>query len=287
GTMANLVAMLTHCQRGDEIILGDESHTFYYESGGVSALGGVHPHLLPNDPQGRLDPRQVEAAIRPTYNIRFPTTRLICLENTHNRCSGAVLTPEYTESIVEIARRHGVMVHLDGARIFNAAVALEVEPVELARGVDSVTFCLSKGLACPVGSVLCGSAEFIKRARRTRQMVGGGMRQAGIVAAAGLYALEHMVDRLAEDHANARTLADGLAELPGLSIDPSMAQTNIVIFDLDAGIPAEPFIAVLRERGLLVSRYGDQRLRMVTHFGITEADVKEALRIMGEALREG
>jgi len=184
GTMGNLVSILVHCGRGDEVILGDQCHTFLYEAGGIAALGGIHPHPVPNDPDGTMPLEKIEAAVRPD-NIHFPRTRLVCLENTHNRCWGSPLTPEYTQEVVELARRHGLAVHLDGARIFNAAAALGVEVEELASGVDSVTFCLSKGLAAPVGSVICGERGFIEEALRVRKLVGGAMRQAGSSLLAG------------------------------------------------------------------------------------------------------
>lgn len=277
GTMGNLAALLTHCDRGQEIVLGDISHTFLYEAGGSSALGGIHPRTVPNQPDGTMNLDDIETAIR-DENPHYPRTRLICLENTHNRCGGAVLRPAYITAVREIADRHGLSVHLDGARIFNAAVALGLPAAEVARDVDSVTFCLSKGLSAPVGSVLCGSADFIYEARRARKILGGGMRQAGIIAAAGVVALEEMVDRLAEDHANAKRLARGLADTPGIEIDPDTVETDIVIFELmrDDITPAE-LAAGLRERGVLLSPIGGRRLRAVTHYGIEADDVDTAL----------
>jgi threonine aldolase len=277
GTMGNLVALLTHCQRGDEVVLGDQSHSFVYEAGGSAALGGIHPRPLPNQPDGTLDPAQVEAAIR-SENVHFPRTRLICLENTHNRCGGTVLSPDYMARIGALVRRYGLALHLDGARVFNAAIALDVDVEELTRDADSVMFCLSKGLSAPVGSVLCGSETFIREARRARKIVGGGMRQAGIIAAAGVVALEQMVDRLAEDHANAHRLAEGLAEIPGLAIDPEKVQTDIVIFELTAQdmTPAE-LVAGLRAEGVLLLAIEGRRLRAVTHYGIEAEDIETAL----------
>ncbi len=206
GTQSNITAVLTHTRHGNEVILGNEAHIFWYEVGGAAALGGVVMRTLPNDSCGRLNPNDVEQAIR-DKNIHYPETTLLCLENTHNRCGGAVLTPDYTNEICELAHAHGLKVHLDGARIFNAAIAIGVPACVLTENVDSVSFCLSKGLSAPVGSLLCGSNDFIERARKFRKMLGGGMRQAGIIAAAGIVAIETMVDRLAEDHANARRLA--------------------------------------------------------------------------------
>lgn len=275
GSMSNLVAGLTYCQRGDELIAGSESHIFYYEVGGVATLGGVQVRLVPNDASGRMDPRAVEFAIR-GKNIHFPPTALICLENSHNRCGGTVLSPDYTELIASIARRHNVPLYLDGARIFNAAICLGVKVTELTRYVDAVSFCLSKGLSAPVGSLLCGTSDFILRARKNRKRVGGGMRQAGILAAAGVVALEKMVDRLAEDHANARYLAGGLAAIPGLAVPLELVQTNIVAVKVEQG-SADRVQAELKEEGVLVSNMGEGRLRLVTHYGIEKADIDIAL----------
>jgi threonine aldolase len=285
GTMGNLVSILTHCGRGSEIILGDQCHTFVYEAGGTSAVGGIHPHTVPNQPDGTLRLQDIEAAIRPG-NVHFPRTRLICLENTHNRCSGAVLTPEYMAQVGALARRHGLAMHLDGARIFNAAVALGVDVTELTRDADSVSFCLSKGLAGPVGSVVCGSKDFIAEARRMRKVLGGGMRQAGILAAAGIVALDEMVGRLQEDHDNARRLARGIAGIDGLSIDPARIQTNIVYFDLVRETPyAEEFAGQVAARGLRILSVGPNRLRAVTHYGITADDIAQALSVLADVAK--
>jgi threonine aldolase len=230
GTMANLVCLLAHCQRGQEAIMGHMAHTFLFEAGGAAAVGGIHPRTVPNQPDGTLDLGDVEAAIRPTDNPHHPRSRLVCLENTHNRCGGAVLTPAYMSQVRALADRHRLAIHLDGARVFNAAIALGVPVSELARDADSVSFCLSKGLSAPVGSMVCGSSALVNEARRQRKLLGGGMRQAGVLAAAGIVALETMVDRLAEDHSNARKLAEGLAGLPGIVLDPKRVETNLVIF---------------------------------------------------------
>lgn len=284
GTMGNLVCLLSHCGRGDEMIVGDQAHTYVYEQGGSAALGGIHPRPLPNQPDGTIALEDIEAAIR-ADNVHFPRTRLICLENTHNRCGGAVLTPQYMRAVGELARRHGLAVHLDGARIFNAAVALGVDVKVLAADADSVTFCLSKGLAAPVGSVVCGSAEFIAKARRARKVVGGGWRQAGVIAAAGIVALEQMVERLAEDHANAQRLAEGLAALPGIVLDPTRVQTDIVIFELHRDDMTPAVLAErLRERGVLLFAIGGRRLRAVTNYHVTAADVERALKAFAELL---
>ncbi len=215
GTMGNLVSLLTHCARGEEIILGSFAHTFYFEQGGAAAVGGIHPRTLPNQPDGTLTVSDIEGAVRPD-NVHFPRTRLIVLENTHNLCGGYPLDMDYMQAVGDIAQRHNLKIHVDGARFFNAAVALDLPPDKLAAKADSVSFCLSKGLAAPVGSGVCGRREFIGIARRARKVLGGGMRQAGVLAAAGIVALTEMVDRLADDHANARKLAEGLAEMPGI-----------------------------------------------------------------------
>ena len=287
GTMSNLISTLAYSSHGDEIVMGDQAHMFWNESAGQAALAGVQTRLVPNDSQGRMDPEDVAAAIRPPGNLHFPRTSMLCLENTHNRCSGGVLTPEDTKSVCDVAHEAGVPVHLDGARIFNAAIALEVPAAELVREVDDLSFCLSKSLSCPVGSVLVGSQEFIDNARRWRKMLGGGMRQAGVLAAAGLVALDTMVDRLAEDHQNARRLAHGLANIDGLNVDPEQIQTNIVFFEVDTKLgTAADMIAALERQDVKVSYPGKQSIRMVTHRHITPEDIEEALSRTSTAARE-
>ncbi|HZU77531.1 MAG TPA: low-specificity L-threonine aldolase [Dehalococcoidia bacterium] len=287
GTMSNLVALLTHCGRGDEAIVGSEAHVLHYEVAGAAGLGGIQLRTAPNDARGRLDAEDVRALIR-GENVHHPRTALVCLENTHNRCFGAALTAADIDAVAAVAHEHGCAVHVDGARIFNASVALGVPAATLVRDVDSIGFCLSKGLGAPVGSVLCGSAEFIARARKTRKMVGGGMRQAGILAAAGLYALDHMIERLAEDHANARRLAAGLASVPGINIDPDAVETNIVVLEvLRPSVPE--FLAELRAAGVLAGSPGPRRVRLVTHYGIEATDIDETLsriaRVQGAPVR--
>lgn len=273
GTMGNLVCVLSHCNRGDEVILGDQSHTFLYEGGGIAALGGVHPHTIANQPDGTLRLEDIAGAIR-ADNVHFPRTRLVCLENTHNRCGGAPLSAEYIDQVAALAHDRGLLLHLDGARIFNAAVALDLDVKELTRHVDSLSFCLSKGLSAPVGSVICGSKQFIAEARRNRKALGGGMRQCGIIAAAGIEALEHMTERLAEDHDNAKRLARGIAEIPNLSIEPERVQTNIVFFDLAGdALSAEQLLSRLADKGVKILQLGPSRLRAVTHYGIGAGDI--------------
>ena len=286
GTMSNLIAVLTHTQHGNEIILGSESHIFCYEVGGAAALGGVVMRTVPNDNNGQLALDDIEKAIRDKTNIHYPETTLLCLENTQNRCGGAVLTPEYTDRTVQLAHRYGLSVHLDGARIFNAAVALGIPAVELTRGADSVGFCLSKGLSAPVGSVLCGSKDFIERARKRRKMLGGGMRQAGVIAAAGIVALETMIDRLDEDHAHARKLAEGLRQIKGITVMQEKVSTNIVIFDLSPSLSVPQFIAKLASSGVKISRFGNNRFRAVTNRMVNVADIEYALNHIEQICRE-
>ena len=277
GTMANLTCVLTHCGRGEEAILGDKSHIFLNEAGGMSALGGVQAHILANQPDGSLRLEDIESAIRGD-NIHFPRTRLICIENTHNRCNGSPLSPEYIDSVAELARKYGLLVHLDGARIFNAAVALGIDVKEFTGSVNSLMFCLSKGLSAPIGSMVCGSKEFISEALRTRKVLGGGMRQTGIIAAAGIISLEQMVDRLSEDHINARNLAEGIAQIPGLSIDIETTKTNIIYFDItDEHLKADEFMKLCGRKGVMFLPTGPTQFRMVTHYGIEPEDIDAAL----------
>lgn len=284
GTMGNLVSLLTHCNRGDEVILGDQSHIFFYEQGGCAALGGIQPRTVTNTPDGRLELQDIEAAIRPD-DVHMPRSRLIALENTHNRCHGTPLAVDYVNAVGQLASTHKLRLHVDGARIFNAAIALGVDVKQLVAPADSVSICLSKGLAAPVGSVICGSRKFITRARRNRKVVGGGTRQAGILAASGILALTRMVDRLAEDHAHAAKLARGLADFPGITIDPDMVKTNIVFFDLDTVDPAL-FTAAAAERGVRVMSLGPKRLRAVTNYHVTEADIDQTLAVFDAVLKE-
>jgi threonine aldolase len=284
GTMGNLVALLTHCGRGDEVILGDRSHTFLFEQGGMSSLGGIIPHTVPNQPDGTMRLEDIEGAIRGD-DVHFPRTRLICLENTHNVCNGTPLTAGYTAQVAQVARDHGLRVHVDGARIFNAAAALDVDVRELVQDVDSVQICLSKGLCAPVGSIVCGSAEFIAEARRARKVVGGGMRQAGVLAAAGVVALEQIADRMGEDHVRAKRLAEGLAGIPGLDVGPAVS--NILYFGLTEQVSMMPeeVVAGLAERGVrLLGRVGG-RFRAVTHYWIGDEDIERTIQAMREVIQ--
>jgi threonine aldolase len=287
GTMGNLTSLLTHCQRGEEVIVGDQAHIFRYEAGGSSALGGIAQFQIPNNPDGTLPLNQVETAIRGS-DQHEARTKLIALENTHNRCGGTVLPVAYMKQVRELADRYNLKVHLDGARVFNAAVALGGDVKTIAQYADSVTFCLSKGLSAPVGSVICGSREFIAQARRYRKMLGGGMRQAGVLAAAGIVALEKMVDRLAEDHANARRLAEGLADTPGVLIELDRVQTNIVFFNLtsDVKTPGQVIVQRMLDHKIKILDAGPaRRFRFVTHAWIDRADVDRTLLAFNAALK--
>ncbi len=286
GTMGNLAGVLAHCQRGDEVIVGNKAHTFLFEAGGISVLGGVHSYQLPNQPDGSLALEDIEVAIRPD-DPHDPITRLICLENTHNRCGGTYQTPEYMNRVSEFAHGRGLSVHLDGARIFNAAAVQGIKAKELAGPVDSVTFCLSKGLCAPVGSVLCGSKEFIRKAHRLRKMLGGGMRQAGILAAAGIVALETMTGRLSEDHARARKLADGLKQVPGLVLDPEVPATNMVFLSLTPEVKSDTseVIEKLKRRGILAGVTGQRSFRLVLHYWIDDTGVKKTVAAFRAAVQ--
>jgi threonine aldolase len=285
GTMGNLIAVLSHCQRGGEAIMGNLGHTFLFEGGGISALGGVFAHLLPNQSDGTISLADITSAIRPD-DIHQPPSRLLILENTHNRCGGVVLSHEYIKQAAALAHSHGMSLHIDGARIFNAAAALQVEAIKLVKDSDSVTFCLSKGLCAPVGSVLCGSKEFINKARRLRKMLGGGMRQAGILAAAGIVALETMTARLTEDHRRAKVLGEGLASIPGIQFDMGMPQTNMVFPSLavDSKRSAAEIAKKMAEDGIKIGVVGEKKFRMVTHYWIDDAGIERTIRSMREAI---
>lgn len=277
GTMGNLISVLSHCGRGDEIILGDRAHIFRAEQGGISALGSVSPFTVRNRADGTLDPDEVVAAIRPN-DMHQPVTRLLCLENTHNFCGGRVLSVDYMDAMGELAHAHGLKLHVDGARLWNAAVALEVSPARLLKHADSVSVCLSKGLGAPVGSVVAGNRAFADRARRMRKVVGGAMRQAGTIAAAGIVAVTEMVERLADDHVNARMLAEGLAALEGIEIDPATVETNIVFFTVtqESVMPVQ-LSQGLKAHGILINPSAGRRMRAVLNHHVTAEDVQTTL----------
>lgn len=278
GTMGNLASVLAHCGRGDEVIMGDCAHTFIYEAGGISALGGVHPHTIPNQADGTLLFDDIRHAIR-SDNEHFPPSRLLILENTQNKCGGVVLTRDYMIEAARIAHDAGLAVHLDGARIFNAAVDQGKPVSEMVDMVDSLTFCLSKGLCAPVGSVICGTKDFIAKVHRVRKQLGGGMRQAGVLAAAGIVALEEMVDRLSEDHQHARLLADGLQEVPGIRLDKGSPNTNMVylVVEPNGERTAKQVAARLRELGILVGISGPNHFRLVCHYWIRDEDIPKII----------
>jgi len=285
GTMGNLLALLTHCQRGDEVIVGDQSHIYANEAGGMSALGGIHPHPVHNQADGTLALDDIRASIQ-AEDVHHTITRLVCIENTQNICGGVPLTAEYTRQVGELAHANNLALHIDGARLFNAAVAQNVSAKELAAPADSVMFCLSKGLVAPIGSMLVGSAKFIKRARHLRKMLGGGMRQVGVVAAAGIISLESMIERLDEDHARARKLAEGLSRVRGIVIDKGSPHTNMVYFDLtkDAPLNAEQIMYQLKDRGILVGPETYTRFRLVTHYWIDDAAVDRTVQAFADVL---
>ncbi|NDJ77802.1 MAG: low-specificity L-threonine aldolase [Chloroflexi bacterium] len=285
GTMGNLVAVLSHCGRGAEVILGDKAHTFVYEAGGIAALGGVHPHTVPVQPDGTLPLNAIRGAIRPD-NEHMPPTRLIALENTQGTIGGIPISKDYTDAVGVLAREHGIPLHIDGARIFNAATALNCPVDDLVEAADSVTFCLSKGLCAPVGSVLVGSEAFIARARRMRKLVGGAMRQVGVLAAAGLIALEKMTLRLQDDHRHARQLAEALADMPQFEIDLSTVQTNMVFFGLreDTGITPPELAQRLKEHHNILIMAGEWGFRAVTHYWITSDNISQVIAAIQEEL---
>jgi threonine aldolase len=293
GTMGNVAAALAHAGRGEAVIVGDQSHIYHYEVGGASTLGGSPMQVVPTDANGMLDLRRIQVAINDGSDEHTAPTVLLCIENTHNRCGGTVLSVEQVETLTSLAHAHGLAVHMDGARVFNAAIALGVPPATLVRSVDSVMFCLSKGLSAPVGSMVVGNKEFIRRAHRMRKLLGGGMRQAGILAAAGIVALEQMVDRLAEDHGTSKQLARGLADFPQIEVDADRVVTNMVVFSVrdaeqqlldDAGITR--FLERARQHGVLMGGIGEGKIRAVTHYGLEPQDIETALAGIRRALIE-
>ena len=287
GTMGNLASLLSHCGRGDEMILGDQAHIFLSEQGGSAGLGGVHPRPMPTAPDGTLDLQMVASSIR-ADDEHYPRTRLLAIENTHNRSGGRCLPVEYMDAAGKLAHSRDMKLHVDGARLWNAAVALNVAPARLLKEADSASLCLSKGLGAPVGSLVVGDADFVKRARRMRKILGGGTRQAGIIAAAGIVAITEMIERLADDHANAHKLAQGLTQLDGINIDPETVETDIVIFELcrDDITPAQ-LSAGLRELGVLLSPIDSTHLRAVTNLHVTSTDIERTLDAFAQVLHSG
>jgi threonine aldolase len=285
GTMGNLLALLVHCQRGDEVIVGDKSHIYMNEAGGMSALGGVQPHPVKNQVDGTLLLDDILSSIQ-SEDVHHTITRLICLENTQNACGGVPLSVEYTQAVGKIAHENNLLLHIDGARIFNAATALNVPVKELVAPADSVMFCLSKGLAAPVGSMLAGTKKFINRARHLRKMLGGGMRQVGVLAAAGVISLEKMSMRLGQDHARARKLFEGLKQVNGLVFDANTVSTNMVYFNLsdEVKLSVDEIIAEMKKRGILIDWAAPRRFRLVTHYWVDDAGVEKSLGAFKEIL---
>ena len=277
GTMGNLVSILSHCERGTEIILGHKSHTFIYEGGGISSVGGIHSRQLLNDDFGIINLDDIKQAVRDD-NVHYPKTSAISLENTHNMCFGSPIEPNYIKSVSVIAKENNLKLHVDGARIFNAAVSLNIDVKDFVKNVDSVTFCLSKGLAAPIGSVVCGSKKFIDKARRHRKVLGGGMRQAGIIAAAGLISLDDCIVQIKKDHNNAKVLAEGLNKIKGLSVQLNLVQTNIIFFKLESDeITAQTLVESMNSKGIKFFETSPNRFRLVTHYGITKKDIYKTL----------
>lgn len=284
GTMGNLIAIMVHCSRGEEAIIGDKSHIYLNEAGGMSALGGVYPHPVPNQKDGTLRLGDIRGAIQPDDQHRT-ITRLISIENTQNACGGIPLSVEYTRQVGSLAKENGLKFHIDGARIFNAAAALDVDVKELTDTADSVMFCLSKGLASPVGSMLAGTREFIARAHRLRKMLGGGMRQVGVLAAAGLISLEKMAGRLKQDHARAKKLYEGLKQIGGLRIEAGPS-SNMVYFKLAEHIrmAEDEVISEMKKRGVLVDWSAPREFRLVTHYWVDDAGVEKAVQAFRDVL---
>jgi threonine aldolase len=278
GTQANLISLMSNSNPGELVILESESHIFWYEVGGISKIAGLLPWPV-KSAFGALNPKDIEDAIHPR-DIHFPEPAIICIENTHNRHGGTIITPVQIKAINEVARQHNLRFYMDGARIFNAAVALKIDVKEITKYVDNLMFCLSKSLCCPIGSLLVGTNDFIEKARKIRKVLGGGMRQAGIIAAPGIVALEKMIDRLEEDHKNARRLAEGVSKIEGIQIDLNRVQTNIVCYDVsDLGLSAELFVMKLKENGILALPMNEKTVRMVTHRGIEIEHIEKSIGV--------
>jgi threonine aldolase len=285
GTMGNLLALLVHCQRGDEVIVGNQSHIYLNEVAGMAALGGMQACPVQNQKDGTLSLEDIQASIL-SEDVHHAFTRLVCLENTQNICGGVPLSVEYTRQVGELAKRNNLSLHIDGARIFNSAVAQNVDVKELAAPADSVMFCLSKGLVSPIGSMLVGSKKFIARARHLRKMVGGGMRQVGVIAAAGIISLEKMTKRLGEDHARAKKLAEGLRQTPGLLVDADSPSTNMVYMNLsdDVQLNAGQIVEKMKKYGVVLDSENSRRFRLVTHYWIDDAGVEKTIAAFREVL---
>ena len=284
GTMGNLICSLVHCERGTEVIMGHKSHTFIYESGGISSYGGIHSHQLRNNFDGTIEINDIKEAIR-IDDVHFPRTSLICIENTHNKCHGFPLDLDYINLVCSIAHENNIKVHMDGARMFNACAALDLKADIVLKNIDSVTFCLSKGLASPIGSVICGSSEFIDEARRIRKSLGGGMRQTGIIAAPGIISLNTMIDRLKEDHRNAKHLADSLTNLKGIELNSNFVKTNIIFFNFNhPTISSSELVSHMKSNGIIFSDYNGKHCRLVTHNNISRDDIENVIDVFNKLL---
>ena len=284
GTMGNLICNIVHCPRGSEAILGHKSHTFLYESGGTSTYGGIHSHQLKNNEDGSIDINAIKNAIR-IDDVHFPATSLISLENTHNKCHGFPLELDYINSVCNLAHENNIKVHMDGARLFNACAALDVSADTIVKNIDSVTFCLSKGLSAPIGSIICGSKNFISEARRIRKSLGGGMRQTGIISAAGIVSLDTMTSRLKDDHANAKHLAKSLCTLKGIELNPKLVPTNIIYFNFNhPEMSSGELVSYMKSKGIIFSDYNGKHCRLVTHHGICSDDIENVIDVFNKLL---
>ena len=284
GTMGNLICNLVHCARGTETIMGNKSHTFLYESGSISTYGGIHSHQLKNNEDGSIDIDLIKDAIR-TEDVHFPVTSLICIENTHNKCHGFPLKLDYINQVCSLAHDNNIKVHMDGARLFNACAALDISADNIVKNVDSVTFCLSKGLSAPIGSVVCGSKDFIAEARRIRKSLGGGMRQSGIISAAGIVSLNNMINRLKDDHANAQHLANSLYTLKGIELNPELVKTNIIYFNFNhPNISSKDLVFHMKSKGIIFNNYNEKHCRLVTHHDISSDDIENVIDVFNKLL---
>ena len=287
GTMANLISVLTHCNRGDEVILGDKSHIFYYEAGGISAFGGVHSHQLKNYDDGTIKINDIENSIRDIGNDHFPKTKLICLENTHNACYGSAIDTDYFKNVKEIANDNNLSIHLDGARIFNAAIKLNKSVDELTKDCDTISCCLSKGLSAPVGSVILGTKNFILKAKHMRKALGGGMRQAGLIASAGIFSLNNMINRIENDHENATILAKQLSDIKNIEINTNQVHTNIIfIYNRHQSISNAKLLSTLEKNNIKIDYKGNSKFRLVTHSGFKESDIVSVVNVFKEILKD-
>ncbi len=287
GTMANLISVLTHCNRGDEVILGNKSHIFFYEAGGISAFGGVHSHQINNNDDGTININDIVSAIRKKEDDHFPKTKLICLENTHNACYGSPINTDFFNEVKNIAKKHNIPIHLDGARIFNAAIALNKSVDELTKDCDSVSCCLSKGLSAPVGSVILGNKNFISKAKSLRKALGGGMRQAGLIASAGIFSLDHMINRIKDDHSNAKILADKLNLIKNIEINLNQVHTNIIfIYNRDKTLSNQDMLLSLEKNNIKIDYKGNSKFRLVTHSSFKKEDINTVIKVFRKIFKD-